>query len=173
MDRPTVPLQSVRTDTTGSLQRSSQKHRYFTVVVDDASGHTTALPIVNKSSAGKDVAHKLARLQRQSGRTIQRIHSDGAGELCKANPLRLSNANGIDLTTTVPHTPAMNGVAERAIRTLKESTHTQLISAEVPLKYWQFALLDAAARRNATPHANQTRSPNKLQTFPPHILIHH
>lgn len=43
---------------------------------------------------------------------------------------------GITYHLTVPHTPQLNGVAQRINRTLTESTHTMVNSACLDKSYW-------------------------------------
>ena len=77
--------------------------------------------------------------------------SDSPGELggrrCKA---RLAN-KGIELRLSVPHESQTNGIAERANRTLLDTTRILLHQAGLPLPFWALAMDMAAWLINRCP----------------------
>lgn len=57
---------------------------------------------------------------------------------------------GIYLRTTATYTPEENGVAERSNRTVKEKARALLIEANLPIKFWLYAVLSAVYLMNRT-----------------------
>jgi hypothetical protein len=57
---------------------------------------------------------------------------------------------GITHQFTPPYTPQLNGVAERANRTVVESVRSQIYGRKVPLEPWGFAMQCVAYVKNRT-----------------------
>jgi hypothetical protein len=104
------------------------------------------------------VINNLRRLQHQLQRQIDVIHTDGAPELCKGLIKLWADQQGTVITTTVPNHSASNGLAERTIRTLQESTTVALDHANMTREYWDYTIEDAAAKHAVIP---SDRSCNK------------
>ena len=59
--------------------------------------------------------------------------------------------NGITYHLTIPHTPHLNGVAERVIRSITEKARTLLIDAKLDQSFWGEAVLTATYLINRIP----------------------
>ena len=78
-----------------------------------------------------------------------RVHTDGGKELNSAAMEALLLEFGLSANvTSSPHTPASNGVAERAIQTLLRDTVAFLAMSGLPSRYWHWAMRHACAARN-------------------------
>ena len=80
----------------------------------------------------------MKELSKQSGREIARIHVDTADDLSKAHVKKFARSIGAQLTTKLPHSPRMNGQAEKTVRTIKDCIRASLHAAQHPEKYWSF-----------------------------------
>ena len=65
-------------------------------------------------------------------------------DYCRANEIHLSHSG--------PYMHESNGKAERIWRTLTEMAQTYLLTAQLPLKFWTFAIEHAVFVRNRMPH---------------------
>ena len=84
------------------------------------------------------------------------MRSDGGGEYTGTEFKNWLAKAGIAQQFTPPYTPKLNGVAERANRTLVESARSQMYGRKVPLELWGFAMQCAAYVQNrATPSASK------------------
>ncbi|CAI7827172.1 unnamed protein product [Closterium sp. NIES-53] len=82
----------------------------------------------------------LPMVERQQDRLVKAICTGRGGEfLSKEFGLWLKK-NGIRHSLTMPYSPAMNGIAERANRTITETARELLIEAGLPEYFWPDAV---------------------------------
>ena len=73
------------------------------------------------------------------------------GELLSREFKRMLTDKGIHLTTCPPHVHQLNGVAERAIRSLMEQVRVNLVASNnLPVSFWAYAAIHAADVINRT-----------------------
>ncbi|CAI7929707.1 unnamed protein product [Closterium sp. NIES-54] len=90
----------------------------------------------------------LPMVERQQDRLVKAIRTDRGGEfLSKEFGLWLKK-NGIRHSLTMPYSPAMNGIAERANRTITETARGLLIEAGLPEYFWPDAVRSACVAKN-------------------------
>ncbi|CAI7878846.1 unnamed protein product [Closterium sp. NIES-53] len=90
----------------------------------------------------------LPMVERQQDRLVKAIRTDRGGEfLSKEFSLRLKT-NGIRHSLTMPYSPAMNGIAERANRTIMETARGLLIEAGLPDYFLPDAVRSACVAKN-------------------------
>ncbi|KAE8202169.1 hypothetical protein CF327_g7837, partial [Tilletia walkeri] len=82
--------------------------------------------------------------ERVFGNKVQVIRTDGGGEYVNKHMSAWTASQGILHHITTPHTPELNGVAERKNRTLKEMTAAMLHSSGMAVQWWGHAILFAA-----------------------------
>eukprot|EP00965_Chrysotila_dentata_P132054 4365394-Pleurochrysis_carterae.AAC.1 len=70
----------------------------------------------------------LNRNRRDGGasQVVGTFHSDNAGEFLSADFANFLATNGVNATTCPPHVHQLNGVAERAIRSIMELARTAM-----------------------------------------------
>ena len=81
---------------------------------------------------------------------LSRLHSDAAGEFRAAAFLDLLANENIDKSFAPPEVPQLNGVAERAIRTVFAHVRADLVASGAPKSFWTFAALQAIDTINRT-----------------------
>ncbi|CAI7855447.1 unnamed protein product [Closterium sp. NIES-54] len=86
------------------------------------------------------------------GHRVARLHSDGGGDFFNHSLSSYCSSHGICQTSTLPHSPEENGVAERRIRTLMEITRCLLTHASAPRSRWSYTLVHATLLSNVRPH---------------------
>ncbi|CAI7853184.1 unnamed protein product [Closterium sp. NIES-54] len=90
----------------------------------------------------------LPMVERQQDRLVKAIRTDRGGEfLSKEFGLGLKN-NCIRYSLTIPYSPAMNGIAERANWTVTETARKLLIEAGLPDYFWPDAVRSACVTKN-------------------------
>ena len=101
-----------------------------------------------------EVAHAVIRIireiDRQTGRKVKRIRSDGGGEFLDGALQRFLNSEGIQWKPSPPRTQQLNGGAERHVQTFKDKGRTLLFHAGAPEYMWNAALSHAAWVWNRT-----------------------
>eukprot|EP00965_Chrysotila_dentata_P128025 4233419-Pleurochrysis_carterae.AAC.1 len=74
---------------------------------------------------------------------IGTLHSDNAGELLSQEFTDFLASNHVHHSTCPPHVHQLNGVAERAIRSIMELTRSALVASGSPIAFWDFAATHA------------------------------
>ena len=88
-----------------------------------------------------------------------RVRFDGGGELGgNASIHELFEKAGYEVEVTPPNTSSAIGLAERPHRTIADGVRTMLHSANLPLKYWPFALHHFVLIHNCLPHGDRDES---------------
>ncbi|CAI5937970.1 unnamed protein product [Closterium sp. NIES-65] len=144
-----APLDEVVMDVVGPLKLGAAEAEYFLTIVDVYTRMTWVYVLAKKS----DVAETLKTdwflmVERQQDRLVKSIRTDRGGEfLSKEFGLWLKK-NGIWHSLTMPYSPAMNGIAERANRTITEAARGSLIEAGLPDYFWPDAVRSACLAKN-------------------------
>eukprot|EP00965_Chrysotila_dentata_P057914 1919888-Pleurochrysis_carterae.AAC.1 len=87
------------------------------------------------------------------------LHSDNAGEFLSTQFKEFLADSGVHSTTCPPHVHELNGVAERAIRSVMELARASLVAASAPTGYWDHAVahaVDILNRTSCPPGGQQT-----------------
>ena len=115
-------LDLVHSDIMGPMETPSMSGvRYVLLFVDDRSRFKHCYILKQKSEAFERFKEYRARVEKQTGRQIGRLQTDGGGKYTSSQFLDYLRREGIAKETTTPHTPQSNGVSERANRTIMEA----------------------------------------------------
>lgn len=152
-ERSTVRLHRVHSDVLTINTPTSRGLRYILTFVDDYSRKLWIYLLAKKSEVFDKFKMFKAKVELESGCKIVHLHSDNGGEYMASDFQRFLNIHGIDHVRTVPHTPQMNGLAERVNRTLIEGMVTVLNDSGLPHKLWGEAAHYVTAVKNLSPHA--------------------
>ncbi|CAI7826448.1 unnamed protein product [Closterium sp. NIES-54] len=106
-----------------------------------------------KLGAKSDVAETvktdwLSMVEQQQDRLVKAIRTDRGGEFLSKEFSFWLKKNGIRHSFTMPYSPAMNGIAERANRTITETARGLLIEAGLPDYFWPDAVRSACVAKN-------------------------
>ncbi|CAI7854519.1 unnamed protein product [Closterium sp. NIES-54] len=136
-----APLDEVVMDVVGPLNLEAAGAEYFLTIVDVYTRMTWVYVLSKKSDVAETVkTDRLLMVERQQDRLVNAICTDRGGEfLSKEFGLWLKK-NGIRHSLTMPYSPAMNGIAERANRTITETARGLLIEAGLPDYFWPDAV---------------------------------
>ena len=75
-------------------------------------------------------------MEKQSGKSLKILRSDGGGEFVNSELRNHFVKNGIHHETTTADTPQQNGTAERFNRTLLESVRALIHASGIPENLW-------------------------------------
>ncbi|CAI7803807.1 unnamed protein product [Closterium sp. NIES-54] len=144
-----APLDEVVMDVVGPLKLGAAGAEYFPTIVDVYTRMTWVYVVSKKSDVAETVKTDwLPMVERQQDRLVKAIRTDRGGEfLSKEFGLWLKK-NGIRHSLTMPYSPAMNGIAERANRTITETARGLLIEAGLPDYFWPDAVRSVCVAKN-------------------------
>ena len=138
LPRASYPLGLVHADLQGPFDvESNDGYNYSLLLTDDYTGRHFAYLLSSKDRAGQ----ALQIFIQQVGRPAQ-VRADNGGEFISEQDggfLTVCRENAIRVSFSLPHSYQQNGVAERAHRTIIETTRTLLISARLPVTFWSWA----------------------------------
>jgi len=103
--------------------------RYFTTFIDEHSGRIAIALLIQKSEVFERFKEYRAKVERQTGKKIKSLRSDGGGEYT-GNTFRTYLAeHGITQHITPPYTPEHNGIAERANRSIMDMVRCMIFES--------------------------------------------
>uniref|UniRef100_T1JHJ9 Integrase catalytic domain-containing protein n=1 Tax=Strigamia maritima TaxID=126957 RepID=T1JHJ9_STRMM len=94
----------------------------------------------------------VTHVERISGRKVKAIRTDREGEFVSNEFIKYLNDAGIEGQQTNPHSPQMNGVAERINRTMFDFVRAMLAETGLPHCLWAELSLTFAYLKNRSPH---------------------
>jgi hypothetical protein len=121
------------------------------VMTDGYSRHTTVRFLRTKGEAAQIIIEYIRQMERQTGCTRKRVHSDGGREFDNNRLNTFFEEKGIQYTTTAPHSSAQNPVVERHIGIIMNDTRTLLHAASLSSTFWALAANHATYVRNRIP----------------------
>ncbi|CAI7916284.1 unnamed protein product [Closterium sp. NIES-54] len=144
-----APLDEVVMDVVGPLKLGAAGAEYFLTIVDVYTRMTWVYVLSKKSDVAETVKTDwLPMVERQQDRLVKEIRTDRGGEFLSKEILSWLKKNGIRHSLTMPYSPEINGIAERAIRTITETTRGLLIEAGLPEYFWPDAVRSACVAKN-------------------------
>ncbi|CAI7752858.1 unnamed protein product [Closterium sp. NIES-53] len=144
-----VPLDEVVMDVVGLLKLGAAGAEYFLTIVDVYTRMTWVYVLSKKSDVAETVkTDSLPMVERQQDRLLKAIRTDRGGEFLSKEFSFWLKKNGIRHSLTMPYSPAMNGIAERANRTITETARGLLIEARLPEYFWPDAVRSACVAKN-------------------------
>ncbi|CAI7822229.1 unnamed protein product [Closterium sp. NIES-53] len=144
-----APLDEVVMDVVGPLKLGAAGAEYFRTIVDVYTRMTWVYVLSKKSDVAETVKTDwLPMVERQQDRLVKAIRTDRGGEFLSKEFSLWLKKNGIRHSLTMPYSPAMNGIAERANRTITETARRLLIEAGLPEYFWHDAVRSACVAKN-------------------------
>ncbi|CAI7856811.1 unnamed protein product [Closterium sp. NIES-53] len=144
-----APLDEVVMDVVGPLKLGAAGAECFLTIVDVYTCMTWVYVLSKKSDVAETVKTDwLPMVERQQDRLVKAIRTDRGGEFLSNEFSLWLKKNGIRHSLTMPYSPAMNGIAERANRTITETARGLLIEAGLPDYFWPDAVRSACVAKN-------------------------
>ncbi|CAI7791310.1 unnamed protein product [Closterium sp. NIES-53] len=144
-----APLDEVVMDVVGPLKLGAAGAEYFLTIVDVYTRMTWVYVLSKKSDVAETVKTDwLPMVERQQNRLVKAIRTNRGGEFLSKDFSLWLKKNGIRHSLTMPYSPAMNSIAERANRTITETVRGLLIEAGLPEYFWPDAVRSACVAKN-------------------------
>ena len=119
-------------------------HCYVLTIVDEFSRFAMVTPLQRKSGATDALMSSIKLFRTLTGKPLKRLHTDGGGEFINKVLQSFLSENGIELTTTTPNTPALNGIVESKNKVLTIKVRCMLATADAPQELHSLAYIYAA-----------------------------
>ena len=147
----------IHADIAGPFKRSTHGFTYFIVLVDDHSRFKAAYFLKRKSDALARVRAFVTKLNALASRgkpepvrVVGQLQMDNAGEFLSREFDEFLDEESILRTTCPPHVHQLNGVAERAIRSIMEVVRATREASQCPLGFWPHLVEHAVDVLNRT-----------------------
>ena len=150
--RASEALEIVHSDVCGPLNvESNGNNRYFITFIDDFTRKIWVYFLQKKSELFDHFKKFRLHVEKQSGNSIQVLHSDGGGEYTSKEFKDYCDEHGIHREVTFPYTPQHNGVAERKNRTILDMARSMLKTKKMPNSFWAEAVACSVYILNRSP----------------------
>ena len=142
----------IHSDVAGPISPESHGGaKYFVSFIDDFSRKSFVFFMKKKSEVFEHFKTFRSMLKTQKQIKIKRLRSDGGGEFISTEFKDFLKKKGITQSLTTPHSPQMNGVAERFNRTIMEKARCLLKGRNVQKQLWAEAVSTANFIKNRIP----------------------
>lgn len=124
--------------------------KYLLGVTDEYSAKAWMIPMKLKGEATEQFIALHQAMERETGRQLLEIHTDGGGEFVNKRMKEYCEKHGIKHTITCRGTPQHDGKSERLFRTICDKARAMLIHASqsVTAEFFIEAALQATAINN-------------------------
>lgn len=140
------------------------EERFFLIIVDDCSRFTRCYPLKRKNEAFEKLKIFQTYVQTQTAFRIQTLSSDNDTVFTSEEVEKWCSENGIHHQKSIVYTPQQNGVAERHIRSIKESANSLIQHARMEFnlnvpQLWSLACIYGSAILNHSWKASINTTP--------------
>ena len=140
------------------LEHDGRKWVEYGLTVTDAyTQYRWFKRIISKDQVADAVIEIIKMARTQFGCKVKRLRSDGGTEFINRTLKDYCADHGIALTYPPARTQQLNGVAENAVRQIKDATRTLLLHANTPRRFWHYAANHATYVWNRTHVARLTK----------------
>ena len=159
-------LAVVHSDLCGPMQTVGLSgEKYFITFIDEASGRISLSLLRTKDEALTAFQNYRMRAEKSSGKVVKALRTDGGGEYLGKDFKKYLDEAGIQHRISPPYSPAQNGRAERANRTIMENARCILEDSKLGKEFWGQAVLTAAHIHNHLPsHSHNDMAPLEYWT---------
>ena len=143
--------------------------KYALLLVDDYSRKKFIVFMKLLSETVPTFKNFVAKMESEFGRekVVAQMRTDSASYFAKSTVLQtFCEQKGIYQIHSPPYTQALNGVAERNVRSILDMTRALLLHAGAPVRYYQFAMEQCVKILNAINFRRANDEPNSPMLSP-------
>jgi transposase InsO family protein len=164
---PRVPGHTRSMDIAGPLPKTDVGNRYLLILVDVSSRYLFAFPMATAASP----AIRTALLEHFHTAGYPAILVADNGRAFRSRELHaFCRRHRITLHHTTPYRPTANGIAERAVRTIKDQLRAFAVQFPDQVTNWDKHLPRLLAAYNSTAHRNTGMAPAQLWNADNHTV---
>ena len=126
-------------------------NRFFVSLVDEFSRKMWTYLLKVKSEVFENLKKFTAMTEKQSGKKLKILRTDGGGEFNSREIEAFCTDKGILHEVTAPYTPQHNGVVERRNRTIMNMVRSMLRGKNLPKALWREAVVTTTYVLNRCP----------------------
>ena len=135
--RAEKPLEIIHSDLCGPIDPPTwDNKKYILTVMDDYTHYSVIYLLEYKNETTEYIKQYIAQMEREKNLKVKKIRSDNGGEFLNTDLKTYCKENGIIMDVTIPHTPQLNGKAERLNRTIIEKVRVLLFETNMDKKFW-------------------------------------
>ncbi|CAI7839426.1 unnamed protein product [Closterium sp. NIES-54] len=144
-----APLDEVVMDVVGHLKLGAAGAEYFLTIVDVAI-RMIWVYVLSKKSDGAETVNTdwMPMVEQQQNWLVKAIRTDRGGEFLSKEFSLWLKRNGIRHSLTMPYSPSMNDIIERANRTITEMVRGLFIEVGLPDYFLHDAVRSACVAKN-------------------------
>ena len=153
--RSTIPWDDVHSDLSGKISTKSDKgYKYFVVFVCTATGAKTVDFLAHKNH----FIHAYKRFVTMIGNHPRTLRTDKGTEYINKEMTALLEQNYVRHVVAAVNEHYSNGAAEHAVHTIRATAKAMLLHANIPRKYWSYAISHATYLNNMTARSRADRT---------------
>jgi transposase InsO family protein len=167
--RSITPGEIIHSDVGSYEVHSREGYKYFISFIDDCSKSVFLYPMKFKSDSFSCFKVFRATFEKMNNHEIKSLRTDNGGEYMSKDFEQYLESAGIRHEPGPPHSPQLNGVAERTNRTISNLIRSSLLSAHLPKSFWVDALRHAFHIHNHIPCNTPMgfKTPSSILGLPP------
>lgn len=158
-------LEILHTDVCGKVSPATYDgEEYFLTILDDFTHFVKVYLLHTKNEEEEYIMNYVNEAEAHFNVKTEKIRCDRGGEYRSQDFQEWCKARGIILDYTIPHTPELNGKAERLNLTLMNKVRPMLTEGKLDNEMWGFAVLTAAYQINRSPSSIINTTPYEMWT---------
>ena len=147
-------------DTVGPFPEALNGEKYAVTIVDSFTKYVWSRIFKSKADIAVQLIGFIKSLEK-NGNVVKCLHSDQGSEFVNHTLWSYLQRTGIKVELSTPYQPSENGLPERFHRTLVSTSKALLKSADLPEKFWGYAMKHSALLWNLVPRRHETQSPHQ------------
>jgi hypothetical protein len=154
-ERSHIPWEDIHSDLSGKIAtQSARGYKYFVVFVCTYTGAKHVEFLSHKNH----FIHAYRRLVTELGAHPRTLRTDQGTEYLNKEMNALLETNYVRHVVAAVNEHYSNGVAENAVHTIRTTAKAMLLHANIPKKYWCYAISHATYLNNMTTSSRADRS---------------